>query len=315
MVKFVRNIGVFLFLMASTVVALSQSDPQFSFNRYNHLTVNPGYAGINQVICATAIHRQQWIGFEGHPVSTVFNLSGYLRKISSGIGLSVLSDNIGFQKNVGLHLNYSYQLELADGLLGIGLGMGFLNVGFTGTDGFVTPSSLEGTGVVANDPAIPKDGTHTSFDADMGAFYASDQFFVGLSSTHLTQPTITTDKKAFLKRHYYLVAGYNYQMPNPLLEVRPTLMVKSDGVVNQYSMTALLLYNKTFWGGLGYRLADAVILQVGWIAKNNLRVGVAYEITTSDIGAYSSNSMEIMLNYCFSVSGGGRGRYGSVRFL
>jgi hypothetical protein len=85
-------------------------------------------------------------------------------------------------------------------------------------------------------------------------------------------------------------------MPNPLLEIRPTLMIKSDGVVNQHSMTALLLYNKTFWGGLGYRLADAVILQVGWIAKNNLRVGVAYEITTSDIGAYSSNSMEIMLN-------------------
>ena len=60
------------FLLIATLV-FSQQDPQFSQNMFNKLANNPGYAGSNQAICATALHRSQWMGFEGAP--TTLNLS------------------------------------------------------------------------------------------------------------------------------------------------------------------------------------------------------------------------------------------------
>ena len=48
-------------------------------------------------------------------------------KISSGAGLVVESDNIGFDKDISLLLAYSYHMEIGKGTLGIGISGGMLN--------------------------------------------------------------------------------------------------------------------------------------------------------------------------------------------
>ena len=71
---------------------------------FNTLTYNPGVAGTSGMICATALNRQQWVGFKGAPSTTVFNISApvSLFKIKSGVGLLIESDNIGFDKDINL---------------------------------------------------------------------------------------------------------------------------------------------------------------------------------------------------------------------
>ena len=77
---------------------------------FNTLTFNPGYAGTSGMICATAINRQQWVGFKGAPSTTIFNVSAPVSpfKINSGVGLMVENDIVGFDKDINLALIYSY---------------------------------------------------------------------------------------------------------------------------------------------------------------------------------------------------------------
>ena len=53
---------------------LAQQDSQSSQYMFNTLTFNPGVAGTSGMICATAMNRQQWVGFKGAPSTTLFNI-------------------------------------------------------------------------------------------------------------------------------------------------------------------------------------------------------------------------------------------------
>ena len=69
--------SIMLLCVGTTVFA--QQDPQFTMNMFNRLYTNSGYAGSNNGICATAIHRQQWVGFSDNPIATQ-NLSAVFRQ-------------------------------------------------------------------------------------------------------------------------------------------------------------------------------------------------------------------------------------------
>ena len=81
------------FLIFSSL-SFGQQDPQFSQNMFNHLLVNPGYAGSGNAINASAIIREQWIGWEGNPKTTVFSVHTPFKPfgITSGIGINILDD-------------------------------------------------------------------------------------------------------------------------------------------------------------------------------------------------------------------------------
>jgi type IX secretion system PorP/SprF family membrane protein len=284
---------------------------------FNHLTVNPGFAGSNEAICASALHRQQYMGFEGYPVTTIFNVDAPIKSISSGLGLTIINDKAGNEKNVALKLAYAYKMDLGDGKLGIGLNVGILNQSLDGE--WITPSDLANDGG-GNDPSIPQaNASHLAFDMALGVFYRTNDLYFGLSSTHLTQPKMDFDlsNASMIKRHYYITAGYFYQLPsNPLFEIRPSLFVKSDGATAQIDVNATVLYNKMIWGGVTYRTSDAIIGMLGIELKNGIKVGYAFDVVTSKIGSYNRLSHEVILGYCFNVSmDKRRGGYKSVRFL
>jgi len=77
---------------------------------------------------------------------------------------------------------------------------------------------------------------------------------MGISTTHLNQARIKYENVSpNLVRHYYLTAGYNLQLPNPLFELMPYFILKSDGKANQIYLNTALRYNQWFWGGVSYR--------------------------------------------------------------
>ncbi|MFT5918676.1 MAG: energy-converting hydrogenase Eha subunit B, partial [Granulosicoccus sp.] len=67
----------------------AQQDPQISMNMYNRLYANPGYAGSNGGICATAILREQWAGFDGNPQTGIVTVESEVKALHGGVGLSV----------------------------------------------------------------------------------------------------------------------------------------------------------------------------------------------------------------------------------
>jgi type IX secretion system PorP/SprF family membrane protein len=284
---------------------------------FNTLTYNPGVAGTSGKICATAMNRQQWVGFTGAPATTLFNISSpvSLFGIKSGAGLLVESDKIGFDKNIDVCASYSYLMDLGMGKLGIGINLGLLNT--TLDPKWFIPEGDAFT-PVSGDPLIPESKeSYVAFDAGLGLFYKADKYYASLSVTHINQPKIKYSKgEPYFSRHYYLTGGYTIQLPNPSLELLPSLYAFSDGKAFQVAITSLIRYNKKVWGGVSYRAGDALIGIIGVELFNGIRVGYSYDYTLSDIGKTSSGSHEFMINYCFDLSlGKSPMKYKSIRFL
>ncbi|MDP4222402.1 MAG: type IX secretion system membrane protein PorP/SprF [Bacteroidota bacterium] len=307
----------FIFLVLIPFPCLSQQDPLTSNYMFNTLTYNPGYAGTSGMICATAMNRQQWLGFKGGPSTTLFNISAPVSpfRINSGVGLIVANDNIGFDKNINLSLIYSYIVEIGKGKLGVGINAGIYNMTLdpdwkipTG-DVFTPPSG---------DPLIPETKESVlTFDAGLGVFYTTDKYYAGLSVTHINQPSVKFSKGVtYIARQFYLTGGYLLQLPNPSFELLPSLFALTDGKVIQFSATSLLRYNKKVWGGVSYRPGDALIGIVGVELFNGIKVGYAYDFPLSDVRKSTSGSHEFMVNYCFNLNlGKSPMRYKSIRFL
>ncbi len=297
----------------------AQQDPNFSQYMFNYQSINPGYSGSEDMVCMSALNRQQWIGFKNRPDMTAMSVNAPFRLFGAehGAGLSLLRDVIGFDENLGISAAYAYKMDLGPGRLGLGLSLGIQNRTLdpewsipTG-EGFSTPEE---------DDLIPT-GKESSvlFDLGLGAWYRTDRLFFGISTTHLNQPKIkytTTETGSYLARHYYLTAGYNFQLPNPMFEITPSVLVQSDGKITHTNLNALLTYNKKLWGGVSYRPGEAVVAMLGLELFNGIRVGYSYDYATTSLQNYSGGSHELMLSYCFSISVDRTPeRYKSVRIL
>lgn len=287
------------------VSAYTQQDYQFSQFMFDRLSINPGYAGIDNKICATGFFRQQWAGgFDGgNPQTVLFNGHGPVKALRGGLGLNFYNDNIGFFNNTSLRGSYSYHLSgIGNGLLGIGVSVGFMNVSLKPNWISITP--------VDQDDAIP-DGNESqmTYDLGLGLYYRTDVWYVGLSATHLTESDL---KNLNVKnaRHYYVIAGYDITI-NPQFMIRPSMRIESDATSTQLDFNVNGLYsitdNNGVWAGLSYRIKDAIVPMVGYQqafrGKNPgmLRIGYSYDVTTSEIKNYSNGSHEIMVNYCFNI--------------
>ncbi len=306
------NRYLLLFAISFTVLIVKgQQDPQFSHNMFSHIATNPGAAGSEDGICATAMHRLQWVGMEGAPTTSFFAVDAAISPfgINSGVGLIFSDDKLGFEDNFDLKLAYAYHTMIAGGNLGIGMNFGILNKSFKGDWRFPDPSKSED---------MPKESNDTNFDMDFGVFYRNNRLFLGISAKHLLEPelTINAQRSTKTKRHYYLTGGYRLSTPIPSLEVEPSAFIKSDASGFQFSINTNVVYNKKFWGGVTYRADDSVIALLGLELLNGLKLGYAYDITTSDVRKHSDGTHEIFLRYCFEISVPQyTQKYKSARFL
>lgn len=300
-----KNI-TFLFFFFVAVVAFGQQEAQFSHNMFNNMAINPGYAGSNDAICATLLARQQWVGFKdpqgnkGAPQTYLLSVDGAVNPLHGGLGMTIIQDQLGFEKNLGVKLSYAYRLAAGPGTLGIGAQVGFLN------------KKIDFSKFIAIDPSDPllastaKQGNMAT-DFAIGAFYKiPNKLYFGLSASQLSEADISygsTLAAPKLARHYYVSAGYYYPLPgNPSLELDPSILIKSDFASTQFDVNALVKYNNQFWGGVSYRVTDAVVILLGMNWKN-FHFGYSYDITTSALGSNgrSSGSHEVMVGYCFKI--------------
>lgn len=290
-----RGIVTAAILVGVWGAASAQQDPQFSQYMFDRLSVNPAVAGTTGQLCGTAILRQQWTGFDGAPRTGLLNAHMPIKKISSGVGLSVYLDELGQQQSTFARLHYSFHRKVGGGTLGIGVYGGF--------GSHTLGNNWIARDPVANDNAIPGNGASDGgFDLGAGIYYTTEKFWAGISSTHLPE-TELTDVSIQMARHYFVQAGYNWAIGGDKKYVlQPSTLIKSDGTSTQIDLNALFLYNDQVWLGVGFRTEDAISPMIGYQLKPNdnsmLRLGYSYDVTTSTLRNYSSGSHEVMVNYC-----------------
>jgi len=309
---------LFICILLTAIQGYSQQEPCYGIYMFNHFAYNPGFAGTNNEISATAINRQQWAGFDGAPNTMGFSVEGLLKPfgVKSGIGVNLVQDKQGLNTSFQLEAAYSYRTELAGGKLGIGLSLGLINL--------VAKGEFKAVDGAEQDMAIPPlDQPKSAFNMNFGAFYKASNYYVGLSSTRLNEGNFKFVNQEgndilldYLKRHYYLTGGYRFRTKNPLIEIQPSSIIRFDGRTMQADINALGYYNKKFWGGLGYRIGANAIIIAGLELINGIKLSLAYELTTSKMIKGSPNTFEVLIQYGFKLSMDKTpDRYRSVRFL
>jgi len=293
--------------------------------------------------------RMQWMGITNAPRTTILtaNMPYQLLGRIHGFGAVMYNDRAGLFSVTAYYGQYAWKKKMLKGNFSIGIQGGYISQSFDGGRVELVPKDGEGGDEYHQTPdeGIP-DGIVSghSIDGSLGIFYTKDKekWFAGLSVNHLLKPTIDLDANHYyeIPRSYYFVAGYNIQLNNPLLELRPTVLLKTmemsslyltpdsvTVVVKANTLKAMLLnsqadvslrmvYDKKFWGGLTWRPGDAVVLMLGGKFKM-IEAGYAYDFPISRIVKVSTGSHEIFIRYNMDLDLKKKGKYKhkSVRIL
>ena len=310
-----------LFAFAMNVFA--QQDAQFTLFQWATPYYNAGAIGEqSNTLCFTGIFRQQYTGWKDtyvkedgsvskvntSPQQLYFSAETYHRKLHGAIGVTFLKDKIGYFDNINVKIGYSFRLKIPTGYLGIGLQMQFLSQKLDYSK--FTPTQ-------SNDPLLTSNGTQQWFDMDfnLGLYYRADRWNAGLGVTQVAEKLrLSGDKSSYqMSRNLYIHGGYTWILPwNPSWELLPQALIKTDLATAQFDIMILTRYNGVFWGGLSYRIQDAVSVLFGArpfynssnIYLKGLEIGAAYSFTTSKLGFKPNRSygdIEVMLRYCFDI--------------
>ena len=298
-----KRLFVLTFLLLS-VGMNAQQDLQFTQFVQNKMLFNPGFTGNRESICLDVLHRSQWVGVDNAPTTQNFNVNLPVRFLHGGIGLVITNDQIGFFQDITVGLAYGYQREVGNGKLGVGLMVDFKNKALTSGEWLAPDGSSGGTDV----SIAANQSTALTPDLSFGVYYENERWWAGLSSSRLIEGEFQLGNQvgssaAFRgKRHYYLMGGYNWAIPNTNWELMPAVLAKSDlSAPFTVDVNVNALYNKRIWGGVSYRTQDAISAQAGVYVLPALKLGYSYDHTLSDISAQSGGSHEVMLGYCFKI--------------
>lgn len=299
MMKFLVSI----FLLLIGVSAVAQQDAQFTQYTYNTIAINPAYAGNRGMLSAIALHRSQWVGLDGAPETQSLSIHSPIGFGKFGVGVSIVNDKIGPANETYFNGDISYTIQTsAEGRLSFGLKLGghILDVNFN--DLTLPPGTIDQAFQNPVDNRLsPNIGT--------GVYYNTDKFFVGLSAPNLLRNehfdesnNSNSGSQSFVAReriHYYLMAGYVFDI-NPSLQFKPSTMVKAvSGAPLQVDLTANFLINEKLTLGAAYRLDAAVSGLIGYQVSDQINIGFAYDRETTELGntQFNDGSFEVFMRF------------------
>jgi type IX secretion system PorP/SprF family membrane protein len=296
--------GIFAVLFLSGN-AYSQQEILKSQYMFNGLFLNPAYAGSHDYAEATALYRNQWTGFEGAPKTQTLGVDGPISDGLMGLGLTVINDKIGDTRQTEVFANWSYHLMLdPEGKTKMSFG---IRAGFADYN-----SNLSETRVFdANDPIFSQNVSN-AFVPKFGAgiYFYSKLWYAGLSVPTIfaadknVRFAINDNSDRYFEPHTYLTAGYVFQI-NDDLALKPSFMMRYLSTAPlQGDINCNLLIKNSFWIGASYRTGDAIIGIIEYNIYNllgaDMRIGYAYDFTTSRLNDYSNGSHELMLSFRFN---------------
>lgn len=318
---------IVLVLWALTAsVALAQFDPTIGQYMFMPTAYNPAAAGEGDLMKVQGLHRMQFTGIEGAPMTTYFSFASpfVIGKTRHGVGVRFLNDMYGLFSNQTLHVQYAYRQKLGNGYLSAGVDLGFVSVTFQG-DSVNLDDFADDEYHTETDPAVPtSECSGMSFDMGVGLYYTAPRWYAGISYSHVSQPyvewnsqTSQTTTGIHLAGTLYAVGGYNWQLRHYRdFVMKPSVLMMTDFRGWDVNLTWLTEYKERYRWGLSYRVASGVSVLLGMDIISGLSLGYSYELPTSKLLLESYGNHEIYLAYGFNVLRPKRtNRYKSVRYL
>ena len=275
----------------------AQQLPQFTQYMYNTIAVNPAYAGSRDALSIVGLNRNQWAGFDGGPQTTTLSIHSPLRNEKIGLGLSLINDKTGYESLTYIYTDFSYTIQANEDVdVSFGLKAGVTT--------YKLASELYNSAFTGNDQYFNERLDRLNPNIGAGILFHADKWYAGLSMPKLINHDLNDDSdyKALETVHYYMIAGYVFDLSDNL-KFKPSTMVKyTKGAPVSTDLTANFLFNEKFWLGGSYRIngeQGAFGALADFQVTDQFRVGYTYEIPTGEIRPYTSGSHEILLMYEF----------------
>jgi len=302
----------------------AQQLPNSSLGQWNAFALNPAFAGIEQTMDVRVGHRQQWVSFEGAPMSSWATVNGTFgqkpskpvpyslhisdtamireiyavkkKKVTHGWGFGAFFDRLGAFDRLQASLSYAIHLPITKAInLSLGPQIGIVNQGIRPDDIYLLDP---------NDPLyinfIGNGNRITHFDVGAGAVLYGCSWWVGYSAQQLVgrrfyfgdQPTDAT-----LSIHHILQAGNVFKLSDKIdLQGYLFAMLSQDNpILAEAGMK--VRFNQTFWGGAAYRYNNSVAATLGVQITPCIGIAYAFDYPYSISRANSFGSHELMLAF------------------
>lgn len=318
-----RRIILFATGLLCCLCVRSQYDPSFSHYFDMEPAFNPAAVGKESKLNVTAAYALSLLGFEHNPrtLYAAADAPFYALKTYHGVGVQLLSDQIGAFTHTRLALQYALKQPLFGGTLSVGVQAGLITEK-------VDNSKLDPDDT--SDPVFSgSDMNGNSIDIAAGLYYTRGRWYVGASVEHLTAPLVKLGERNELQidRTYYLTGGYNIKLRNPFLTIHPSVFFRTDGVAYRGDVTARIMYRhekKMMYAGLGGGFGNTSSAKIGSTsiiayiggAFHGINLGYSYELYTSGISPVNG-SHELIITYQtdINLTKKGKNKHKSVRYL
>jgi type IX secretion system PorP/SprF family membrane protein len=273
---------------------------------YNTPLVNPAYAGSRETITAFLLHRNQWVGLEGAPVTNNFSINMPVGDSNFGVGLNFVNDEIGPVSENEISADLAYFIQVSENYK--------LSLGLKGTANLF---QLDVNKLRIFDPSDPQfQNVDTEFSPNVGAglYLFSDKTYFGLSIPNFFESYRYNDNNVEItkeKMHFYFIAGHVFTI-SPNIDFKPAVLSKIvEGAPLQADVTANFLFFDKLTLGAAYRWDASVSALAGFQISDSWFIGYGYDLETTKLSNYNSGSHEIFLRYEFF----NRSRVSAPRFF
>lgn len=293
-----------LLILAVSVLATQAQEQAAVFDHYvvTPIVMTPAVAGFDGKHHIQMNLKAAWVGFPNSAKTYGIQYHGPIGKIL-GLGVGVLSENIGNTTLTRFQLNYAANFEINKIVkLGVGFSTDFSKKTLARS---VLESELYDEGDIIVEDAV--DGENI-FDAALGFWGTyNDQTFVGLTFPNLVVAKIgdietESEGGTFLKSVIFNL-GHKFDVSSSNLTLEPSLMIRKmlDVPIQAHFniiggfMDEQLLAGLSFQAGTG----GAMGLLLG-TKVDVFKVYYSYGLGFSNFQQYSNGSHEITVGFAFN---------------
>jgi type IX secretion system PorP/SprF family membrane protein len=285
---------IYLFLIAQIGVS-AQQIPLNSLYSYNILQINPATAGIDKGIEMNLSHRQQWLGFDGAPVTTWLTSQMQLSP-KIGLGFSMAYDKVAFLERFNCQGSFAYHLKInKKNALHMGMSLGILQ-GSMNLDNVISSD--------ASDPILLNPNLNgIAFNSQFGIIYSyKEKLNIGISFPQLFTTSIDLELQNIegaydLTKHRILYFSYLLDLSEDIA-FKPLFLIRNaNGIESQWDLIGNFNFKNNYWGGIGIREQGGFLINMGMNIIEELGITYAYEFNRNGVASFSSGSHEIMVSY------------------
>ena len=302
-IKKYTQFGIALVLLLGGLFLVNaQKEPQYTQYMYNIGSFNPAYVGTTETPEIMGAYRAQWLSIPGAPRTLRLGANVPFTNEKMGMGINVMSDQLGPSSQTYIDLAYSYQLNLSENTklsFGMDVGGSFLNVDFA-----------KGTFENPGEPILDREQINR-FYPTIGAglfLYGEDTWYLGASIPNFLTDGIYNDDVATIiedKIQFNFIGGYVFDLSESLKFKPAFLLNYINGAPLNSNVSANFLFNEKFTMGASYRIGNAFSGLAGFQVGGGTFIGYSYDYNTNALGQFNNGSHEIVLKFYL---GGREGR-------